>query len=78
MLALLQPFFVVSADNRPHGEKPFSGPVAVALQEKLADLLRKLIPEHRLAEPAHLVHSGGLGAAGVAPTAEPHIQHQPD
>ena len=65
---------MVLADDRPHSGKPLPGPVAVALQEKLADLLRKFIPEHRLAEPAHLVHGGGIGAARVAPTAEPHIR----
>lgn len=34
---------MVFDDNRPHSGKPLPGPVAVALQEKLADLLGKLI-----------------------------------
>ena len=50
---------MVSADDRSHGGKPFSAAIAVALQEKLADLFGKLIPEHRLADPAHLVHGPG-------------------
>ena len=39
----------------------------------LADLLGKLIPEHRLAERVDLDHRVDVGPAGVRPPAQPHV-----